>query len=457
MENIMNNWNLEIEGFGLINEAKIEIGKINVVGGVNSSGKSTASKLLYCFLKANSLKRNDYILQHIIDEFNYLINYMDCNNINIESPNCLDKSDDLKKVLQVYDNYKEKLEDIKKSIDKSQIEFLRIKFIESLINGLINDGNVLSSYMTSSLLSEESLRNFVDAEENSGVRILQGHVKFFSDLFESIIHNDVNYKVEIINGVPSFKTVNGRDHDWEDDDFYYLTNGTLEKVTDVFYMGIVSLFDLDNYINSYLIEGKPIFNYEEHVSYLIESIHQDDSDIWVNEDLILFKEKLDRIMEGSFHKNSLSNFSFYSHKFTNINTVNTSSGIKQIGLLQLLLKNNKFKPGTFLIIDEPEVNLHPEWQFKFAEILVLLAKELDVTLYLNSHSPMFIEAIEVLTQYYGMDDYTNFYMTEQQDDGRYNFVKVEYDNLYELYDNLAKPFEIIEMYRLKTEYEKGNY
>ena len=45
---------LEIKNFGLINEANIEINKINVVGGINSSGKSTASKLLYCFLKVKS-------------------------------------------------------------------------------------------------------------------------------------------------------------------------------------------------------------------------------------------------------------------------------------------------------------------------------------------------------------------------------------------------------------------
>ena len=117
----------------------------------------------------------------------------------------------------------------------------------------------------------------------------------------------------------------------------------------------------------------------------------------------------------------------------------------------------KLQPGTFLIIDEPEVNLHPEWQFKFAEILVLLAKELDINIYLNSHSPMFIEAMEVLTQYYDLEEDTNFYLTEKHDENTYDFVKIEYDNLYEIYDNLAKPFDAIEVYRLKNEYKKGNY
>lgn len=47
----MGELNLEIRDIGVINTAKININKINVVGGVNSSGKTTVSKLLYCYLK----------------------------------------------------------------------------------------------------------------------------------------------------------------------------------------------------------------------------------------------------------------------------------------------------------------------------------------------------------------------------------------------------------------------
>ena len=48
----MHDLNLEINDFGIINHANIEINKITIVGGVNDSGKSTACKLLYCFLKS---------------------------------------------------------------------------------------------------------------------------------------------------------------------------------------------------------------------------------------------------------------------------------------------------------------------------------------------------------------------------------------------------------------------
>ena len=78
---------------------------------------------------------------------------------------------------------------------------------------------------------------------------------------------------------------------------------------------------------------------------------------------------------------------------------NTASGIKEIGIIQILLNHRKLKDNSFLIIDEPEVNLHPDWQVKFAEIIVFLAKRLNIHIYINSHSPMFIEAISIFSHY----------------------------------------------------------
>ena len=77
-------------------------------------------------------------------------------------------------------------------------------------------------------------------------------------------------------------------------------------------------------------------------------------------------------------------------------------------------------------MDEPEVHLHPEWQVKLAEILVLLVKELNVNLFINSHSPQFIEAIEVYSIKYGLRNETNFYLTKKAEDSeKYNVEKIK--------------------------------
>ena len=127
----------------------------------------------------------------------------------------------------------------------------------------------------------------------------------------------------------------------------------------------------------------------------------------------------------------------------------SSSGIKKIGIIEILLQNNSLKQNSFLIIDEPESNLHPEWQIKFAEILANLSKELNIYLYLNSHSPMFIEAISLYAQYYDLLDETNFYLTQEQSNGKYNFKKIDPTNMGEVYENLTNPYD--ELDKLKAE------
>ena len=126
-----------------------------------------------------------------------------------------------------------------------------------------------------------------------------------------------------------------------------------------------------------------------------------------------------------------------------------SSGIKEIGIIQILLQNDKLKENSFLIIDEPESSLHPEWEIKYAEILVLLAKKLNIHIYLNSHSAMFIEAISLYSQYYDMLNETNFYLTEKQDNGKYNFKKINPKNMGEVYENLTRPYDELDKLKAK--------
>lgn len=71
-----------------------------------------------------------------------------------------------------------------------------------------------------------------------------------------------------------------------------------------------------------------------------------------------------------------------------IDLYNASSSIKQLAPLLLYLRY-RAAPNQMLIIDEPEMNLHPEAQAKLLEALGMLAN-LGVYVLLTTHSPYFM-------------------------------------------------------------------
>ena len=128
----------------------------------------------------------------------------------------------------------------------------------------------------------------------------------------------------------------------------------------------------------------------------------------------------------------------------------TASGVKQLGIIQMLLSNRKLTENSFLIMDEPEVNLHPEWQVKFAELIVLMIKELNISIFINSHSPQFIEAIEVYSAKYELSEETKFYLSKESESNKFDFEEITRDDLVILYNNLRDPYNKINKIRAEN-------
>jgi predicted ATPase len=71
-----------------------------------------------------------------------------------------------------------------------------------------------------------------------------------------------------------------------------------------------------------------------------------------------------------------------------------SFGMTNLGMIQALLKYNIITAGSFIFIDEPETNLHPDWQVKLVEVLLLLAQG-GVNIVITTHSSDLVKALEV--------------------------------------------------------------
>lgn len=125
-----------------------------------------------------------------------------------------------------------------------------------------------------------------------------------------------------------------------------------------------------------------------------------------------------------------------------ININNISSGLKTFIYIKRLLQNETLSENGTLILDEPEIHLHPEWQIVFAEIIVLIQKEFAMHILLTTHSPYFLQAIQVFSEKYGIENKTEYYVSDVNSDGFSHFVNTTKD-VGKIYTLLAKPFEIL--------------
>lgn len=117
-----------------------------------------------------------------------------------------------------------------------------------------------------------------------------------------------------------------------------------------------------------------------------------------------------------------------------------ASGVKSFNILQLLAQGG-FIGGVskLLIVDEPENHLHPEWQLKYAELIVSLVAK-GASIMLTSHSPYMIEALYYYARQHLDENKVAFYYTEQTNIENYTEIKGTTD-LSIIFDKLSKPLE----------------
>lgn len=130
---------------------------------------------------------------------------------------------------------------------------------------------------------------------------------------------------------------------------------------------------------------------------------------------------------------------FYKTNGENVVDIkNTSSGLKTLLILERLLSNGLIGDKTILILDEPEIHLHPEWQILLSRFIVYANKTLKAKVLLNTHSPYLLNAIEVYSQKQGVYEDLKFYFSENKENVStiYDYT----DRVELIYKRLVSPF-----------------
>lgn len=408
---------LYLENFAKIKKADIELNGITVIAGPNNTGKSTVGKALYCIFnsfydldkKLNNEKVNkimDIIYKslrtnlavknidlRIIEKFSQEISSSE----NISKDELQDK---LKKLLKV--SYLDKLQD-----NEFEIIAEEIMQVNSITKESLNKA-VLNRYFSSEFKSQI---NNVNKENDKTKLRLEIKNKILEISFEknSIIDikNDININTDAIYIDSPFVM--------DDINSYYRIKGTnnhrinlINKLTEKKQDSVENIFDE-------IINNKKLENVIAKLSFVATGKFKDlDFDIGYQE-----KDYIKPIYVS-----------------------NLSTGLKNFTILQRLIENGYIVENGLLILDEPEIHLHPEWQIIFAEILVILHRDINLNILLNTHSPYFLNALEVYSAKYKIEEKCKYYSSELKDkDIIINDVTNSIDIIYK---KLSKPFQTLE-------------
>ena len=423
---------LSIRNVGKLKEADVEINGITVITGENDTGKSTVGKVLWSVFNS-FYKVYEQIENERIDFVNEQI-YSYVKN--------LDKSDNVKKktldmaidIIQNYSIYYRNEENIKNYITEKFKEnnyFVDAKVIEELTGDLYVVLGIKSIEIISSIIEQKLSTEFHDEIKNKNTESQE------ETSVELYIRNKIlNFNIEEgINVAGEFvENLKG-----DIDDFDLATEAVF----------IDNPFIIDDIENIFEQKKK---NYRQHlVSKLYYNRNENTvKKMYVNEKLEKIYKKLNSIASGKITIKNLD--VYYKDSKMEINAKNLSTGLKTFAIIKMLLQNGTLEENGTIILDEPEIHLHPEWQLKFAELIVLLQKEFGMHILLTTHSPYFLNAIEVFSERHKIDDKCKYYVAENE--GNSSIIKDVTGNTREIYRKLARPIQDLENIRYSSDLDE---
>ena len=114
-----------------------------------------------------------------------------------------------------------------------------------------------------------------------------------------------------------------------------------------------------------------------------------------------------------------------------------ATGIKSFAILQMLLKNGFLGKDTMLVLDEPESHLHPQWIVEYANLIVLLQKQIGVKFFVATHSSDLVSAVRYIAEKENCLKNVSFYLAEENVDGKYSYRDL-YTDIEPIFESFNK-------------------
>lgn len=413
-------FSISVKNIRAIKQAEIDLNGITVLSGENGCGKTTISKLLYSFIKTsvniNSVISNLYfktisfsysLLKDLVSNNDSTV----LNQINIDFPEINEEFLDttiltnsekflaeillpkLRIVKQKYENHEYSISDM---------EFERLfKLYEKHIH----------------VVSKKEIVFFLQDFEEYIVQLIKeiSNAKVSHNLNIFTYKFDRYFNESTENWNYSFKEFNS--------DLIDKKSNTVilqKSFSDAIYIDVPTVFDNDFYRTS---------DKESLLADLRNSLN-------INNTKVINKE-LSNIMTDVLNGQISRKEDMFSRIFIytarngkSIPLSHAASGLKCFAVLERLFSNGCLDENTLLIVDEPEVHLHPKWIVEYARVLVLIQKYLHTTILIASHNPDMVSAIKYISEKEKCSDALTFYLAKEislEDFGKYEFKNLGTD------------------------------
>ena len=360
---------LKIQNFAKIKEANIVIDGITVIAGENNTGKSTVGKILFSLFNALS-NLEEKILKERLKE-------IESTNRAIIQDNVVEAGIPRSMVLRSVGNISRKINaQIKEELDSDFLisENTLFKIVENAVETWFQLVDKDQKYDWSDMIEKicKNTNEILNLPED--IIVLEIISRYFNNVFYS--------QIQPLTAEKDKKTVLSLDIKEKQEKLFFDNNECRELQDNIKITHKAIYID-----NPFVVDELSKYRYDaaspmnELLVELLTSPQDGVMDgvietVRAKEKLNDIYKTLQNVIDGDIVLNA-GNDEYYLKKsdFSEpISIHNLSTGMKSFVILKMLLEKGGLKEKDVVILDEPEIHLHPQWQIAYAELIGVTAE-----------------------------------------------------------------------------------